>query len=66
MILPEKNDTYKHLFAYLIKARNIDKDIVAEFVDKKMIYEDRNKNCVFVVLIISMNQHIQVEDLQEQ
>lgn len=48
MILPEKNDTYKHLFAYLIKARNIDKEVVADFVERKLIYEDKYKNCVFV------------------
>ncbi|MDA3845434.1 MAG: toprim domain-containing protein [Vallitaleaceae bacterium] len=48
LVLPEKNDTYKHLFAYLIKSRRLDKDIVSEFVNKKMLYEDRNRNCVFV------------------
>jgi hypothetical protein len=48
MRLPEKNDTYKHLFAYLIKSRRIDQDIVTEFVDRKLIYEDKYRNCVFV------------------
>lgn len=48
MILPKKNDTYKHLFAYLIKSRGIDQDIVTDFVDKKLIYEDSRRNCVFV------------------
>lgn len=48
MVLPEKNDTYKHLFAYLIKSRGIDQDIVTDFVDKKLIYEDSRRNCVFV------------------
>jgi len=48
LVLPDKNDTYKHLFAYLIKGRHIDKDVVAEFVEKKMLYEDVNRNCVFV------------------
>lgn len=48
LVLPDKNDTYKHLFAYLIKSRHIDKKVVTEFVDKKMLYEDKNRNCVFV------------------
>lgn len=48
LVLPDKNDTYKHLFAYLIKSRHIDKDIVTNFVDRKMLYEDKNRNCVFV------------------
>lgn len=48
MDLPEKNDTYKHIFAYLIKTRKIDQNIVNEFIDKKKIYEDKYKNCVFV------------------
>jgi hypothetical protein len=48
MVLPDKNDTYKHLFAYLIKSREIDQDVVTKFVDKKLIYEDSRRNCVFV------------------
>jgi len=47
MVLPEKNDTYKHLFAYLIKSRGIDQDVVTELVDKKLIYEDSRRSCVF-------------------
>ncbi|BCN29512.1 DUF3991 and TOPRIM domain-containing protein [Anaeromicropila herbilytica] len=46
--LPEKNNTYKHVFAYLIKTRKIHQDIVNEFVDKKLIYENDKKSCVFV------------------
>jgi len=48
MVLPDKNDTYKHIFAYLIKSRMIDSDIVTDFVNKKLIYEDSRRNCVFV------------------
>lgn len=48
LVLPEKNQTFKHIFAYLIKTRKIDKDIVSEFVKNKMLYEDTYKNCVFV------------------
>jgi len=47
-VLPEKNDTYKHIFAYLIKTRKIDYEIVQEFVKEKKIYEDNRKNIVFV------------------
>ena len=47
-VLPEKNDTYKHIFAYLIKTRKIDYEIVQEFVKEKKIYEDDRRNIVFV------------------
>lgn len=47
--LPEKNDTYKHLFAYLIGTRKIDKQIVYNFVKLNKIYENKYYNsCVFV------------------
>lgn len=48
LILPKKNDTYKHIFAYLIKTRKIDKNVVSQFVKDKKIYEDKYNNCVFV------------------
>lgn len=48
LILPKKNKTYKHIFAYLIKTRKIDKDVVKQFVESKKLYEDTNRNCVFV------------------
>lgn len=46
--LPKKDNTYKNVFAYLIKSRGIDKDIVSEFIANKMLYQDTRKNCVFV------------------
>jgi len=47
--LPEKNDTYKHLFAYLIGTRRIDKQIVYNLVKLNKIYENKYYNsCVFV------------------
>lgn len=46
--LPEKNNTYKHIFAYLIKTRGIDKDIVKNFVEKHKLYENTHQACVFV------------------
>ena len=46
--LPARANTYKNVFAYLIKSRRIDKEIVQELVDKKMLYQDEHNNCVFV------------------
>lgn len=47
--LPEKNDTYKHMFAYLIGTRRIDKQIVYNLVKLNKIYENKYCNsCVFV------------------
>lgn len=46
--LPPKDITMKNVFAYLIKQRCIDKEIVQLMVDKKMLYQDEHKNCVFV------------------
>lgn len=47
-ILPEKNKTFNHVIAYLIKTRGIDKDVVYKFIKNKMLYEDKKRNCVFV------------------
>lgn len=47
-ILPEKNSTYKHILAYLIKTRKIDKSIVYQLIKEEKLYEDKNKNCIFV------------------
>ncbi|WP_143066299.1 DUF3991 domain-containing protein [[Clostridium] polysaccharolyticum] len=46
--LPEKNDTYKHLFAYLVKTRMIHPKVVQQFVAKKLLYENKQHSCVFV------------------
>ena len=48
--LPEKEKaSYKRLFAYLIKTRGLDKDIVINLVNKKKIYESSpHHNVVFV------------------
>ncbi|MFA7412364.1 MAG: DUF3991 and TOPRIM domain-containing protein, partial [Tissierellaceae bacterium] len=48
LVLPEKNTTYNHVIAYLIKTRGIDKEIVYEFIKNRTLYEDKRKNCVFV------------------
>jgi hypothetical protein len=47
--LPDKNDTYKHVFAYLIGTRKLDKQIVYDLVKLNKIYENKYYNsCVFV------------------
>lgn len=46
--LPEKNNTYKHVIAYLIKTRRIHKDLVYKLIKSGKLYEDKNRNCVFV------------------
>lgn len=40
MVLPEKNDNFRRLYAYLIKTRGLSQEIVTEFVHRKLIYED--------------------------
>ncbi|MDO8686097.1 MAG: toprim domain-containing protein [Clostridiales bacterium] len=47
-VLPEKNTTYKHLFAYLIRHRKIDKALVYDLVKRGKIYENKYNSCVFV------------------
>lgn len=47
-ILPEKNTTFKHIFAYLINSRGIEKEIVYEFVRNHKLYENKYGSCVFV------------------
>ncbi|MCX7748222.1 MAG: toprim domain-containing protein [Clostridia bacterium] len=47
--LPEKNDTNKHIFAYLIGTRKIEKQLVYDLVKQDKIYENKYYNsCVFV------------------
>lgn len=47
--LPQKNDRMSRLFSYLLLTRGIDKDVLYEFVRRKMIYESADyHNAVFV------------------
>lgn len=48
MELPEKAETNKHVFTYLTQTRGIKPSIVQEYMDRKILYEDTNRNCVFV------------------
>lgn len=48
-ILPPRNDRMSRVFSYLLLTRGIDKDVIFEFVRKKMIYESAYyHNAVFV------------------
>ncbi|MBC2579407.1 DUF3991 and toprim domain-containing protein [Clostridium sp. DJ247] len=47
-ILPEKSSTFKHIFAYLINTRDIDKEIVYDFVKRDKLYENKYGSCIFV------------------
>lgn len=48
-ILPPRNDRMSRVFSYLLLTREIDKDVLFEFVRKKMIYESADfHNAVFV------------------
>ncbi len=46
--LPEHNNTTKHVYAYLTKTRKIDVDIVKQMFGRKLLYENKQRSCVFV------------------
>ena len=47
--LPERNDRMSRVFSYLLLTRGVDKEVLCEFVCKKMIYESaKYHNAVFV------------------
>lgn len=54
-VLPEKNNTYKHIYAYLEQTRKIDRTVIQKLVDEKKLYEDVNKNAVFVAYDMNNN-----------
>lgn len=48
-VLPEANDDMRRVFAYLMKARCIDREVLSAFAYKKLIYESKeHHNAVFV------------------
>ena len=47
-VLPDKNDTYKHVIAYLIQSRGIDKEVVYDFISQDKLFENTHRSCVFV------------------
>lgn len=49
LILPEKAEgKHSRAFAYLMNSRGIDKDLIAQCMKDKLIYQDKNNNVVFV------------------
>jgi len=48
LLLPPKGDTFKHVFAYLMAHRKLDKDIVYGLVKQGLLYENDKHSCVFV------------------
>lgn len=48
-ILPERNETMRRVYGYLLNTRFIDRDVLNTFAEAKLIYEDRPyHNAVFV------------------
>lgn len=47
VILPERDDNNRRVYAYLMKTRAIDQSVIRYFLGKKMLYQDIHKNCVF-------------------
>lgn len=54
-VLPEKNDRSNRAFSYLVNKREINKDIVNEFMKKGLIYEDKKYHGVVFVGIDKAN-----------
>lgn len=48
LVLPQKAQTYKNVFAYLKKIRKIEQDVIQYMVKNHMLYQDDKNNCVFV------------------
>lgn len=46
--LPERAGNMHRAYAYLTQTRYIDQDVVQDFVNRKMLYQDIRGNCVFV------------------
>lgn len=49
IILPQKNENNKRLFAYLCNYRKIDPIVVKYFVNKNLIYEDKNNHNIIYI-----------------
>ncbi len=48
LVLPEKADNMKKVFAYLCKTRKINSEIVSQLAHDKLLYQDVRGNAVFV------------------
>ena len=48
--LPEPYGTMRRMYAYLMRQRHIDREVISYFVHERLLYEDKHHNCVFVGL----------------
>lgn len=48
LVLPERADNMRNVFAYLCKTRGISPDIVSQLAHEKLLYQDVRGNAVFV------------------
>lgn len=48
LVLPERADTMKNVFAYLCQTRKIDSQIVSDLVRSGLLYQDKFGNAVFL------------------
>lgn len=46
--LPEASSSMRRMYAYLMRQRQICREVISEFVREKLLYEDVHHNCVFV------------------
>lgn len=46
--LPQKAQNMRRVYAYLLKSRHLEPDVVQDFVDRDMLYQDVHGNCCFV------------------
>ncbi|MBO8164200.1 MAG: DUF3991 domain-containing protein [Brevibacillus sp.] len=48
IVLPERAENYKRIFAYLNRTRGIPYPLIQELITEKLLYQDRKGNAVFV------------------
>lgn len=48
LIIPERAESMRNVFAYLCKARKIDSKIVSDLAHNGMLYQDKRENAVFL------------------
>lgn len=48
VVLPERDNNLKKVYAYLINSRGIDKELINQLVKEKLLYQDKKGNAVFV------------------
>lgn len=48
LVLPAKGKNMRRAYAYLLKTRYLNQDVVQDFVNRNMLYQDERGNCVFV------------------